>query len=674
MRRRPPTTRGAAGTGAVRVAFARGLALLALAAALPAGAQARPFVLDDVSTLVRLSDPEISPDGRAIAFLAARPNYETDRYDTELILLNIATGERRVLVARRPGLGSPHWAPRGDAIAFLATVEGRPQVLVLPLAGGEPRVVTRAPAGVEDYAWRPDGGAIAYIAPDTASVPAERHNDAFEVGNDDYLTTAAPAPAHLWLVSLPTGQASRLTRGAWSVATSLATSPLSWSPDGRTISFVRFATPHSGDTDQSAVWLVDAGTGATRGLTGRTAREGSPLLSPDGALLAYTFPRDGDPASLDEVHVAPASGGEGRPVTRALDRHVTGFTWLGDGRTLLVLGTDGTRSALWVQPLEGAARRVRLGEIAEVSGLTADRRGAIALVGTEAARPPEIYYLASSAAEPRRLTDFHQQITARAIGRTEAVEWTGPDGLRANGVLTLPPDFSPGRRYPLVLLIHGGPTASSTEEFWARAQLLAGQGWLVFQPNYRGSDNLGNAFQRAIATSAAEGPGQDIMAGVAALVGRGIVDTTRVAVSGWSYGGFLTAWLLGRYPAAWRAGVAGAAPLSLLDMYNLSDLNVMRRHAITASPWVGDRVAAWLAESPLTQAWKIRAPTLILANTGDARVAVTGSYMLYRALRDNGVPVRFVAYPGRGHAPADPVRQRDVDRRWVAWLARYLTE
>lgn len=656
----------------MKAAFGCGLALLALATPVPAAAQARPFAPDDVATLVRLSDPEISPDGRAIAFLAARPSYETNRYDTELIVLDIATGAERVLVARRPGLSGPHWAPQGDAIAFLATVERRSQVIVLPLAGGEPRVVTRAPAGVWGFAWRPDGGAIAYVAPDTASAPTERSNDAFEVGNDDYLTTAPPPPAHLWLVSLATGNASRLTRGDWSVATSLATSPLSWSPDGRTISFVRFATPHSGDTDQSAVRLLDPATGATRGLTGRTAREASPLLSPDGALVAYTFPRDGDPANLDEVHVAPASGGEGRAVTRALDRHVTEFAWLGDGRALLVLGTDGTRSALWAQPLEGPARRVRLGEVAEVSGLTVDRRGAIALIGTEATRPQEIYYLASSAASPRRLTDFHHQIATRAIGRSEAVEWAGPDGLRANGVLTLPPDFSPGRRYPLVLVIHGGPTASSTEEFWARAQLLAGQGWLVFQPNYRGSDNLGNAFQRAIATSAAEGPGRDIMAGVAALVRRGIVDTTRLAVSGWSYGGYLTAWLLGRYPAAWRAGVAGAAPLSLLDMYNLSDLNVMRRHAITASPWVGDRVTAWLAESPLAHAWKIRAPTLILSNTGDARVAVTGSYMLYRALRDNGVPVQFVAYPGPGHAPADPVRQRDVNRRWVEWLERYL--
>ena len=637
-------------------------------------AQARPFSPDDLASLVRLSDPEISPDGRAIAFLAARPNYEANRFDTELILLDIATGGQRVLVARRPGLGGPHWAPQGDAIAFLATVENRQQVLVLPLTGGQPRVVTRAPAGVEGFAWRPDGGAIAYVASDTASAPLERGNDAFEVANDDYLTTAPPAPAHVWVVSLATSEASRLTRGDWSVATSLTTSSLSWSADGRTIAFVRFATPHSGDTDQSAVWLVDAATGATHGLTGRSAREGPPLFSPDGALVAYTFPRDGDPANLDEVLVAPASGGEGRAVTRALDRHVTEFAWVGDGRALLALGTDGTRSALWMQPLDGPARRVPLGEVAEASGLTVDRRGAIALVGTEATRPQEIYYLASSAASPRRLTDFHREIAARAIGRSEAVEWAAPDGLRADGVLTLPPDFSPGRRYPLVLVIHGGPTASSTEGFWARVQLLAAQGWLVFQPNYRGSDNLGNAFQRAIAASAADGPGRDIMAGVAALVRRGIVDTTRLAVSGWSYGGYLTAWLLGRYPRAWRAGVAGAAPLSLLDMYDLSDLNVMRRHAITASPWVGDRLAAWLAESPLTHAWKIRAPTLILSNTGDARVAVTGSYMLYRALRDNGVPVQFVAYPGPGHAPADPVRQRDVNRRWVAWLARYLTE
>jgi len=162
------------------------------------------------------------------------------------------------------------------------------------------------------------------------------------------------------------------------------------------------------------------------------------------------------------------------------------------------------------------------------------------------------------------------------------------------------------------------------------------------------------------------------MAGMEALTRRGLVDTTRIAVSGWSYGGFLTAWLIGRYPGLWRAAVAGAAAISLLDMYDLSDLNVMRRHFITGSPWMENRLPTWIAESPMTHAWKIRTPTLILSMTADSRVAVTGSYALSRALRDNAVPVKFIAYPGPGHSPPDPVRQRDVNRRWVEWLERYL--
>ena len=650
----------------------RQLIWIALLAPALVSAQERRFALEDIARLVRLSEPQLAPDGRSIAFIAERPNYDANRWDAELILLDVATGAQRLLVTGRE-VGNPRWAPSGDRIAFLASVDDRQQVHVLVLAGGEAKVMTRAPRGVRQFAWRPDGGAIAYIARDTASTPAERHNDAFEIGNDPYTTSAAPVPSHLWVDD------RRLTSGAWSAATSLSTSPLSWSADGRTIAFVRFATPHSGDTDQSAVWIVDVGTGATRAVTGRTAREGAAAFSPDGKSIAYTFPRDGDPANLDEIHIAPASGGAGRVVTRVLDRHVTELAWMPDGRALAALGTDGTRSALWIMAVSGLSwRRVPLGDIASAWEISVGPTGGVAFVGSEPGRPPEIYHVSSPTqlsppiGPPRRLTDFHAEIAGRALGKSEHVEWNTYDGMRADGVLTLPPGFSAGPRYPLVLLIHGGPTASSTEEFYSRAQLLAAQGWLVFQPNYRGSDNRGNAFQRAIAASAAEGPGRDIIAGVAVLVRRGIVDTTRMAVSGWSYGGYMTAWLLGRYPEMWRAAVAGAAPVSLLDMYDLSDLNVMHRHAITASPWVGQRLGAWLAESPITNAWKIRAPTLILSNTGDARVAVTGSYVLYRALRDNNVPVRFIGYPGPGHSPSDPVRQRDVNRRWIEWLAAHL--
>ena len=194
----------------------------------------------------------------------------------------------------------------------------------------------------------------------------------------------------------------------------------------------------------------------------------------------------------------------------------------------------------------------------------------------------------------------------------------------------------------------------------------------MFQPNYRGSDNLGNVYQRAIADDAGEGPGRDVIAGVDALVARGFVDPGRVAVSGWSYGGFMTAWLIGRYPGRWKAAVAGAAPVDLTDMYSLTDLNVMRRHAITGSPFVGDNLRKYMEMSPLIHLPRVRTPTLVMSLTGDVRVVVTGSYKIYRALKDNGVPVEFVAFPGGGHSPADPVRQLERDRRWMEWLDRWL--
>jgi dipeptidyl aminopeptidase/acylaminoacyl peptidase len=242
-----------------------------------------------------------------------------------------------------------------------------------------------------------------------------------------------------------------------------------------------------------------------------------------------------------------------------------------------------------------------------------------------------------------------------------------------DGVLTYPPDFTAGRKYPLVLYIHGGPRSASKEAFSSRAQLLAAQGWIVFEPNYRGSDNLGNAFQAAIWNDAGAGPGRDVMSGVELLKKKGMVDETRLAVSGWSYGGYMTTWLIGNYPEVWRAAVAGAAVTDNLDQYNLGDANVARGASFGGSPWTDPkRRQAYIAQSPITYIPRAKAPTLILATTGDYRVPITQSYQLYHALRDNGVSTRFIAYPVHGHSPSDPVHQRDVDRRWVEWLKQYL--
>ncbi|MDP1570573.1 MAG: S9 family peptidase [Vicinamibacterales bacterium] len=653
--------------------------LLALVAA-PAAAQApRVMTLDDARDVVRVSDPRIAPDGRTVLVTVSRADFDVNEWRSTLVAVDVASGAERPVAPELRNVGHARWSPSGDRVAVLANApagaSGR-QVWILPAAGGDARVVTTAPSGVVQFAWRPDGQALAFVsvdrAPETSGLA--RFDDAFEVGNDHFLTTAPPEPSHLWVADLAGGESRRLTNGAWSVRTALRSPAISWSADGRWISIVRFPSASPGDSDQGTVQLVDARSGALRSLTGRTAREGDATFAPSGAGVAYTFAKDGDPANLSQAWVAPATGGQGRVLTAALDRDVSVAAWSADAQSLLLTGADGTRVSLWQQPIEGEARRLDVGSLASIGGVSLATGGTIALVGSESDRPAELYVKASAEAAPRRLTDFNRAIAALRLGRTEAITWDGPDGLPGDGVLTFPPDFRDGDRRPLVLLVHGGPTAASNEGFSLRAQQLAAEGWVVFQPNYRGSNNLGNAYQRAIANDAADGPGRDIMAGLDAVIRRGGVDADRVAVSGWSYGGYMTAWLIGKYPERWRAAVAGAAPVDVTDMSSLTDLNAMIRHAITESPWVGDNLTAAFAMSPIVHLPKIRTPTLLLSNTADVRVVVTGSYKLMQALRANGVPVQFIAYPIGGHSPADPMRQGDIDRRWAEWLRRYLNE
>jgi dipeptidyl aminopeptidase/acylaminoacyl peptidase len=194
---------------------------------------------------------------------------------------------------------------------------------------------------------------------------------------------------------------------------------------------------------------------------------------------------------------------------------------------------------------------------------------------------------------------------------------------------------------------------------------------VVFSPNYRGSDNLGNAYQRAIWNDAGDGPGRDVIAGIDAVKKLGFVDESKIGVTGWSYGGYMTSWLIGHYQI-WKAAMAGAPVTDVYDEYNLADGNVTGRYSFKGSPFVGDNLKDYRAQSPITYAAHMKTPTLIMHDTGDARVTITQGYALYHALKDNGVPVKFVAFPIAGHAPGDPVRRMDMYRRWVEWMDQYL--
>jgi dipeptidyl aminopeptidase/acylaminoacyl peptidase len=490
----------------------------------------------------------------------------------------------------------------------------------------------------------------------------------------------AVRPVHLYLIPALGGEPKRLTSGTWSLPSSLPpgppSSPIAWSKDGKSIILVRQETPSTGDQFLARIQVLDIATGNIRSLTGDTLLEGYPTLSPDGASVAYWRNRDAHPWNFQDVWLAPFAGGAGRDISVALDKNVYATRWSPQGDWLLVGGNVDTTVGLWRLTTAGAVTPLNLGNVMPTNlfWLETDiaSNGAIAFVGQTKTDPYELYLLpAGTDTGPLALTQVNAGLADLTLARSETIRWKGPGGRTLDGVITYPINYTAGHAYPLVLYIHGGPNSSSRERFSLMPQVLASHDWIVFEPNYRGSDNRGNAFFAAIYKDAGQGPGEDVMSGVAYLKGRGLVDPARMAVTGWSYGGFMTTWLAGHYPV-WKAAVAGAPVTDWVEMYDLSDGNVTEYAATGASPYVGDGMAINRRQSPSSAVSKITAPTLIMCDTGDFRVPIPQSFGLYRALKDNHVTTEFYAIPTGGHFPGDPVMQMDVDQRWVDWLVSYL--
>jgi dipeptidyl aminopeptidase/acylaminoacyl peptidase len=649
----------------------------------PACGESRRLTLADLANQVGLSSPAIAPDGKHIAVVETRVNYGDNRREPSLVLVDTATGTQRVL-ASHSHPSSPLWSPRGDRLAWLDEDNGNPQIYVLLTneRQAHPVRITNMSLGVRNnmvrtppFEWSRDGDSIAFITADAKEErhDEERHNKSFEVVDNDYLATEAPSSFQVWRVPVSGGEAIRLTSGQESVT------GIGWLKSGSLVvasqprphnSSLDFAEFMNASSRMTVLKTVDpAGRNQLVIVPAPTARIlSAPAPSPNGESIAYRRFRGPEPwARPNDIAIVRASGGEVRDVTSGLDRDIQEFAWLPNSKALLVSGPDRTRWALWLQPLHGPAQRLDVGPVIELSGVTVSETGAVAFVGTEAQRPSELYLMNSIHARPQRLTHFNEQIAALNLGRTETIQWR-VDGFEQTGALIYPPEFTKGQKTPLVLNIHGGPEGTSTEAFSLFDQILAAQGWAVFKPNYRGSDSQGDAYQSAIIHDLGDGPGRDVMAGVAAVKARGFVDENRVAVSGWSYGGYMTTWLIGHYQG-WRAAVAGAPLTNLLDWYNLSCCNVWAESVLGGSPWRNNSTAEYWRHSPVAYADKVRTPTLLLQNLGDPEVPFTQSYYFYHALRDNGVPAQLIAYPLQGHsAGTDPVNERDKYRRWIAWI------
>lgn len=644
----------------------------------------KKFEIADYSKFVNISDPQISPDGENIVIVVSKPDYVQNRFNAELVLVNVFSGKKRALTQDRFNVSSPRWSPDGEQLAFISRVgqgkDATNQIFLLSMLGGEAKQLTKAPRGVQHFAWGPKDPIIAYAALNEPKnkTEIEKGFTGFEITNNDVFIGSQPLPAHIWLVNANTGENKRLTDGDWSlplvIPPSAPSSPFSWSPDGKIILFVKTASAYSGDGQKRSIQMLNVADGSYKPLTERTKFEGYPTFSPDGTKISYWYKKGNINGSINELWITNSTSGEGKPISAKLDRDLYLSAWMPDNKGILIGGHNDNKTSMWSMDLDGKTTPLDLGNISPSWSFwldaTVSKNGAIAFTGTEPNKPAALYYMKNSTAKPEQLTDYNNEVAKLTLGKTETIRWEN-DGWKHNGIVTYPTNFEKGKKYPLVLVIHGGPASASVEQFARFPQILANEGYFVFEPNYRGSDNIGDEYKVAIVEDAGAGPGRDVMAGLEKLKSTGMIDTDNIGVSGWSYGGYMTVWLAGHY-GGWKAAVAGAAVTDWVDQYNFSDGNVGRADALGGSPYVGDNMKKYIAQSPITEAKNIKAPTLILANTGDPRVPVTQSYKLYHTLIDNGTVTKFVGWPIPAHNASDPITQMEVSRLWLNWLNTYL--
>ena len=485
--------------------------------------------------------PQFSPDGKHIAFVTLRPDFGHDRYDGTLCVIDIPSGRSRALVSGMHDLQMPRWSPDGGTLAFLARAgRQKSQIYAVAAMGGPPVELSHAPAGVEQLAWSPSGRTLAYVAPDDSPLTAaqhRRHQDLFAIHNDDYQIIQSPVPSHIWLLSPASGKSRQLNFGSASVLEDPppfggGVSAPTWSADGRWITYTRQANADDGDTDQTTIAAVEVTRHAVRQITGRRSYEYTPSFAPRGARIAYLYPRGPGPVGRMDLFVTSAGGGSGRDISAGLDRNILPtYAWLPDARGLVAIAHDRAGGKLYVVPLHGAPHKLALGGLDPLE-VAVSPQGAVAVVADGPTQAPELYLLRTLSSRPQSLTKVNGTFADHTYARSIELIWRAPDGEPDDGILTYPVDYMSGKRFPLVVYSHGGPDSASNGHFDSGdvgplRQLFAAHGFLVFEPNYRGSDNLGNAHEHAIYRDPGTGPDSDVIAGIEMLERQGLVDERR---------------------------------------------------------------------------------------------------------------------------------------------------
>jgi dipeptidyl aminopeptidase/acylaminoacyl peptidase len=654
---------------------------LGLALALPATSttfaqQKRALTVDDIFAFKNVSDPQISPDGRWVAYTVSQMDQKKDSSDTDIYMVPLTGGDAvRVTTSERPET-TPRWSPDNRYLAFLSGRDGKKtQVWLLDRRGGEATPLTDFKGGVSSFDWSPDGSRLAIVASDPDPDAEEREKN----------PSAAPKPivvtrlqfkrdgagflnnlrGHVYAFDVAKKTSVQLSRGPYD------DSNIAWSPDSKTIAFVSNRTSEPDANFNTDIYIVNAdGSGEPRRVTTSDAAESSPVFTRDGASVVHTV--GGDPRDIwyatNDIAVTPVAGGASRVLTETLDRNVSGLRLSSDGAHVLFLLEDHGNTHLARLPVAGGSvERVVSGE-RDIAQFDVGAKGEIAVLDSTFERPNEISLAGANGALTRLTKTNDAFLAGIQLARTERFEARSADGTMIEAFLTRPPNSPSGTRLPTLLRIHGGPVSQYSTGFNQEWQILAAAGYAVVAANPRGSSGRGRDFSYAIWADWGNKDYQDVMAAVDHVVASGVADPNRLGVGGWSYGGILTNYVITK-TTRFKAAISGASEVNYAANYG-HDHYQRQWEAELGLPW--EHVERWIKLSPFYRVGAIKTPTLILGGQEDWNVPLQNSEQLYQALRRLGVPTELIVYPGQGHGIRRPSYQKDRYQRYIAWYDKYV--
>lgn len=645
----------------------------------------------DVFQFEVAADPQIAPNGSAIAYVRRSMDIMSDRPVSNVWIVKADGSDHRPLLSGSESYSSPRWSPSGDRLAFVTNVEGRgAQLHVRYMDTGQVALLTNIRGGPRGISWSPDGSQLAFSrfvedsAPPLAKPPGApkdaewappvRVIDRMPYRSDGggYLSTGRN---HIFVVSAEGGTPRQLTSGDYNHG-----GFLSWSPDGDRILFAATRKEDAEhDPVEADIWSVNVADGELTQLTDRDGPDFGATYSPDGSKIAYLgFDDKKLGYHSTNVYVMDADGSDRRNLTEEFDRQIDDVQWAGSSKSFYVQYDDRGKTHVASLSMSGAIESITdtlggaiLGRPYTSGSFSTANNGAFAFTAGTPYRPADVGYGRGKRA-PRKLTNLNDDALAhKTLADIEEIVWSSSaDGLEVQGWIATPPNFDPQEKYPLILEIHGGPFAAYGPQFSPEVQLFAAAGYVVLYTNPRGSTSYGDAFANEIHHNY---PGQDyddLMSGVDAVIERGYVDTDQLYVTGGSGGGVLTAWIVGKTDR-FRAAVVAKPVINWLSFALTADgTHFFTRYWFADMPW--DNPEAYWARSPLSLVGNVTTPTALLTGEADYRTPISESEQYYQALMLRKVDTALIRVPEASHGiaarPSHLIAKVD---NILAWFKRY---